>query len=176
MTEAEINKVSGQLWSDPMPPGMNVYAILDAARNEKIYPAVKACTLEWTSLYLGKVAPELEQVAPYLVKLQKDHPFTRKVIADGWTDHWGIYIWAPSELIELRQHLRKFLMVRDESGKDLVFRYYDPRVFRTYLPTCSADELDSLFGPIQEFIVSGQEPAALLRFRVEQGHLIQESL
>lgn len=159
-----------------MPPGMNVYVILDAARNPKVYPGVKSCALQWTSLYLGKIPTELEEVAPYLVKLSKNDPFTRTVIEEGWTDHWGIYMWAPSELIELRQHFRKFLMVKDENGKDLVFRYYDPRVFRTYVPTCTSAELESIFGPVHDFILAGQDPSTVLRFRVEQGQLIQEPL
>jgi hypothetical protein len=34
---------------------------------------------------------------------------------------------------------RRFLRVKDEDG--LVFRFYDPRVMRVYLPTCAAGEL-----------------------------------
>ena len=33
---------------------------------------------------------------------------------------------------ELRRHLRRFLLVKDESGRQLYFRYYDPRVLRLY--------------------------------------------
>jgi len=46
----------------------------------------------------------------------------------------------------MRQHFRRFITVHDESGKPLLFRYYDPRVLRTFLPTCNAKELAEIFG------------------------------
>ena len=51
-------------------------------------------------------------------------------------------------LEELRRHFRKFLKVEDPKGKSLIFRYYDPRVLRVYLPTCNAMELQTVFGPV----------------------------
>jgi hypothetical protein len=170
-----VNKVKQQIWFEPMPPGVQVYALVDAARNEKIYPAVTGCTLEWECLYIGDIPIELQQVAPYLVQLHKDDSFTASLITDGWEDHWGIYMWAPAELADLKQHFRKFLTVADEAGKQLVFRYYDPRVFRAYLPTCTPAELDQMFGPVQEFIVPGPEEGTVLRFRVEEGQLVQQT-
>ena len=38
---------------------------------------------------------------------------------------------------ELRRHLRRFLMVEDESGEPLYFRYYDPGALRDFWPSCS---------------------------------------
>jgi len=47
------------------------------------------------------------------------------------------------------------LVVKDERGNRLVFRYYDPRVLRVYLPTCSPSELRTVFGPIECFWAEG---------------------
>ena len=174
MNPGQVQKVTQQLWFEPMPPGVEVFALVDAARNERIFPAVSGCKLESECLYIGDIPFELKQVAPYLVQLQKDDPFTAALITDGWEDHWGIYMWAPAKLHDLQQHFRKFLTVTDEMGKQLVFRYYDPRVFRAYLPTCNAEELDQMFGPVQEFIVPGLEPSTAVRFRMEEGRLIQQ--
>ncbi len=176
LTDEEARKVEAQLWFDQMPPGLRVFAILDAARHASIYPAVQSCRLEWVSLYLGKVAKEIEEVAPYLVKLEKEDPFTKNVIANGWADHWGIYFWAPAELAEVRKHFRKFLTVKDEDGNELVFRYYDPRIFRVYLPTCLPTELDILFGPVHEFIIPAKKAPAVVRYRFEEGQLVQEEV
>jgi len=67
--------------------------------------------------------------------------------------------------------LREFLRVRDESGKRLIFRYYDPRVLRVYLPTCWPAELDTFFGPISAFITEGEDPGEILEFRNQHGTL-----
>jgi hypothetical protein len=53
-------------------------------------------------------------------------------------------------------------MVYDETGKPLYFRYYDPSVLRVFLPTCSADELRSLFGPIVRYMVEEKDANALI--------------
>ena len=51
----------------------------------------------------------------------------------------------------LRHHLKGFLRVRGESGQKMMFRYYDPRVLRVYLPTCN---------PIDTQLVCSDSPSA----------------
>lgn len=168
-------RVIQQLWQ----PGIAeeptyVYAILDAARDERIYPALLEADSEYYCLYRGDVAEELAEVAPYLVALEPQAPFTTWLTSEGWGDSWGIFLQASASLDELRRHFRRFLMVYDEAGKPLYFRYYDPRVWRTYLPTCNAEELAAVFGPVACYVLEDVEPNVLLRFRVSSGSLLQE--
>src|SRR5262249_47179155 len=90
--------------------------------------------------------------------------FTDWVLTEGWGQHWGIFATAPIELDALRRHFRRFLMVRDEHGKSLYFRYFDPRVLRVYLPTCNADELTIIFGPVVRYYAEGEDPSILLEY------------
>jgi hypothetical protein len=46
----------------------------------------------------------------------------------------------------------------------MVFRYYDPRVLRVYLPTCVTVELRTVFGPIECFWMEGESPEKMLEF------------
>ena len=64
-------------------------------------------------------------------------------------------------------------MVYDEDGKPLYFRYYDPRVLRAFLPTCNADDLKVLFGPVDDYLLESEDGADVLRFAVADGKLIQ---
>lgn len=57
----------------------------------------------------------------------------------------------------LRRHFRRFLRVTDEQGQPLMFRYYDPRVLRVYLPTCTAEELALVFGPVSAYLIEDGE-------------------
>jgi hypothetical protein len=43
----------------------------------------------------------------------------------------------------------------------MIFRWYDPRVLRVYLPTCTENELDMLFGPLSSYFVEDGEHARL---------------
>jgi len=47
--------------------------------------------------------------------------------------------------------------VQDAKGKDMYFRFYDPRVLRVFLPTCTPEELSDFFGPIAGFLIESAE-------------------
>jgi hypothetical protein len=74
----------------------------------------------------------------------------------------------------LRHHLRKFLRVQDEDGRRLFFRYYDPRVLRAYLPSCTSEELDTVFGPIGAYLAEAADGEALIEFRRRGAQLTQQ--
>ena len=143
---------------------LGTYAVLDAARDERIYPALTQADTESLCLYLGDKAEELAAVAPYLLSLTKEDPFTQWLMDNGWGKSWGIFVRSPASLKELHRHFRKFLMVYDEKGTPLYFRYYDPRVMRVYLPTCNQAELQTLFGPVYLYCVEGKKENQLIEY------------
>ena len=150
------------------------YTILDAARDDKIYPELVNSDIESLCLYLGDKAVELSTVAPYLLSLTREDPFTQWLLNTGWGKSWGIFLRSSASLKELHRHFRKFLMVYDEKGTPLYFRCYDPRVLRMYLPTCNESELQTVFGPVDHFYVEGKEEKLLIEFScTEEFELIQ---
>ncbi|HEX2570562.1 MAG TPA: DUF4123 domain-containing protein [Polyangia bacterium] len=154
----------------------SLYAVLDGARDEEVQPFVARCGLSSACLYDGYLEPELEAVAPYLVALERGAPATLELIRQAWGHQLGIFIEAPGELSELRRHLRRFLLVTDPQRRRLLFRYYDPRVLRVYLPTCTAEELERFFGPIHYFHAEGGDAGVLLRFAGGLAGLVTEEV
>ena len=65
----------------------------------------------------------------------------------------------------MRRHLRHFLEVQLPDGKQVYFRFYDPRVLRVFLPTCTADEINQFFGPIKQYLMEDEKPDKLLQFQ-----------
>jgi hypothetical protein len=53
--------------------------------------------------------------------------------------------------------LRRFLIVKTENGQRLLFRFYDLRVLRTFLPTCDSGQRKEFFGPIQSFVAESED-------------------
>ena len=145
-------------------PPQGTYAVLDGARDDKIYPALASADIENLCLFLGRKAVELSNVAPYLVSLTREDPFTQWLMSSGWGKSWGIFLRASASFRELHRHFRKFLMVYDEKGSPLYFRYYDPSVLRVYLPTCNESELQILFGPVEHYYVEGKDENQLIEF------------
>jgi hypothetical protein len=87
------------------------------------------------------------------VELRPNADLTRILLISGWGRAWGIWLVSSAPLDDVRRHLRRFLKVSDERGRQLLFRYYDPIVLTAFLPTCTASELAELFGPIDAFLV-----------------------
>ncbi len=137
------------------PEGMplRLYAILDGARDEQIVPRLRASRTGWKCLFAGTLEPELASAAPYLVELDPHELYTQTLLAQGWGKAWGIFLVSRAPLEQLHRHFRGFLRVADEDGRMLLFRYYDPRVLRVYLPTCTTTEFDQVFGPVDAFLL-----------------------
>jgi len=142
-----------------------LFAVLDTARNPRVLKLLQAARPEYESLYEGPEGEELAEVAPYLVSLPRDSHLLEQLVRGGWGDSWGCFLTSPLPLGETRRHLRKFLKVQDAStGRQLYFRFYDPRVLRAFLPTCTAEQHAGFFGPLGCFLVEGAK-GELLRFR-----------
>jgi hypothetical protein len=177
VTKHDIDAIQQQLWqansSGQVPI---VYAILDGARDKEIERIVRLGALKSACLYEGKLTFKMIQAAPYLVRLEKDHPQTLELIRKGWGNSWGIFAitYQGATHINIRHNCRKIARVKGPNGKNLVFRYYDPRVLRTYITQCDINDAEKVFGPISELIVEGEQHNTMHRFkRVKSG--VQDS-
>jgi len=164
-----INAVTQLLW---MSPQDKVYCVLDGASVpdllDQLYGDPRP---EFECLYRGELEPDMAEVAPYLIALHRGSKFADWVITYGWGNHWGLFAVAQTDLPELRFHLRKLNIVYGPEGKPMMFRYYDPRVLRVFLPTCNADQVKNVFGPVERYVAEGEAPATALTFTQVSGEL-----
>lgn len=143
----------------------HIYAILDGAREPKILELLGESGEDYLSLYQGKAGKELADVAPYLVDLSAKSPLLRTLITSGWDQSWGIFLISDEDFNSVRSHFRHFLMVLDEDGKELYFRFYDPRVLRVFLPTCTVEEAQTFFGQtVKAFFMEDEHTERLIQF------------
>jgi hypothetical protein len=155
-------------WLWPKGDRPNVWAIIDCARDPQAWSTLYASTLQRECLYAGALSPKLERIAPYLVQLEFGDPQTMRLLNRAWGRSWGIFLRCGATMKTLRKHLRKFLRVTGPKGKPLVFRYYDPRVMRAFLPTCSTMQLEQLFGPIECIFCEDADPDRMFEFRLDE--------
>ena len=173
MNENLLEQLEQRVW--PHGERRDTWMIVDAARDRRIYPLILNCHLDHSCLYTG--APQtLEMVAPYLVRLDYGYRDTYRFLEPGWGHQWGILLRCDTRLERLRSHLRRLLTVRDPAGKRLLFRYYDPRVLRLYLPSCLAPELREVFGPIECFWCEGESTTDLIEFQFRNSSLAERTL
>ena len=145
-----------------------LFCLLDAAADEMIPALLQVAQeqVQMQSLYEGDSARELARWAPYLLKLPPESPLLRVLIDKGWGKGWASFFTANATFEEIRKHFRKFLMVQIENGKEVYFRFYDPRVLRDFLPTTNSSELTTFFGPVALWIVEAPNPDEIIRMRI----------
>jgi hypothetical protein len=140
-----------------------LFVLLDALRDSAIHSALANGGEKHQALYENPQGEQSAFVAPHLVELTPAGPFTESLLAAGWGKSWGIFLTCKEPFDALLEHLRDCLTVRLVGGKPVYFRFYDPRVLRGFLPSCTADEGAAFFGPVSAFLIESEQPSALMR-------------
>jgi hypothetical protein len=163
------------LWMADGKTTPSVWAVLDCARSPAVYRALLDSRLDFRCLYEGTLTRELELAAPHLVELLPGHRLTKQLIEEGCGEHWGVLLKI-ADPSNLRHHLRKLLKVRSADHRVLLFRFYDPRVLRAFLPTADALQLNEFFGPVVSWIAADGN-GGMLEFRRDSAYrLLQRPL
>jgi len=158
-------------------PGQErLYAVLDGASVPNLRAKLAQHGLLNVCLLRGDLDPELAESAPYLAYLPPQTPFIDLMLGQGRGHHWGILAVAEGDFRVMRSHFRDVFRAWDPDGVPLFFRYYDPRVLRVYLPTCTADELRNFFGPVRAYFAEADTAGALVRFTFAGAALAQRRL
>jgi hypothetical protein len=160
-----------------------LFAILDGARNGRVASLLKDfgilanisvnrdqqredCRADeslYQSLYIGTMASESAEQGPFLVRMLPQSPLLGAVIAEGWGDSWGVFVESAATFVALWRHFRKFILAEMPDGTPALFRFYDPRVLRGFLPTCDREQLESIFALPISFLLEDSE-VRLVRF------------
>ena len=157
-------------------PDNRLFAILDGGRVPDLqrrlfdYDVPNYCLLE------GDLDPDMAYIAPYLAYLAPEDKFTEWVFSEGAGNKWGIFVRSRASIIELRRHFRGLVCVITEDGQPLKFRYYDPYVLRTFLPTCNAGELATFFGRCDAIFAEDESGEKMICYELDNGSLKKTEL
>ena len=160
-TKTPAQSFQETLFSDP---DQSVYTVLDGASFSNLASELNHHKAEYACLYRGELEADIALVAPYLVSLPPEANITHWVLKQIGRNNPGIFIHTRVPVYELRKHLRTFLMIKDQNNQQVYFRYYDPRVLRSYIPSCNAEEKKTLFGPVNHYFAEDKEGKLLLTF------------
>ena len=130
------------------------YALVDGASDPAIAPLARAAR-QHACLLSGALEPSLAAVSPYLVAID-----SREQLLHAWQDsgrgkNWGILVESELDLERLRRFFRRFLQVKLPDGEVVMFRFYDPRVFRGYLPSAPPEQRSAWFEGVRQYAVEG---------------------
>jgi len=152
VAESTLEKLREQIRLEPG----TLYAILDACDEPRIPEKARLLgPQQAVSLYRGSGERDYWAIAPYLVRV--DEALLDWIAENLWQSPWGVFAVAPTDLSSLRKHFRRFLLLRSSDGKNIHFRFYDPRVLAAFLPTCTANQVVDFFGPVRSFLATDED-------------------
>ncbi len=165
----DTNKLRDLLFSQQT----RLYCVLDGAAVPDLPKKLYEYNVPNFCLIPGKLPDDVIHVAPYVVGLLPNSEFSSWVFEENFGKNRGIFSHCRHSLTEMRRHFRALMFVHDEHGQPLIFRFYDPRVIRTFLPTCEADELQLFFGKVDSYFVESEDTESILRYSFENGKLLE---
>ena len=136
-----------------------LWGLLDCAADDRLFDwlqAEPAHPVPPLCLYDGHAAIRYARYAPYLVPLRTSgSPLVERWLSDGWNSHWGIFLAARQMPTVLKRHFKGLHGCIDKRGRQMLVRYYDPRVLPVLLSSANTDTCRRYFGgsTIQAFLV-----------------------
>lgn len=161
-------------------PGETLYAVVDAAKDYRLAVASRDILGEPLRPLFVNAPQFMDRVGPYLARITctNRYPEYMQLWVDRLGDSAGIFFLADAWPKAVRRHCRSLFKVYDEDKNMFYFRFYDPRVLRTYLPTCTVKECREFFGPIRMIFAEGELPGQVNVYQVGQSaiHLEEDDI
>lgn len=114
----------------------------------------------------------LAAAASYLVSLSPDHQFLQNILCQGWGKNWCTFLFSNRNYEDIYEHCLGNLLALTEDGETLLFRYFDPRILRVYLPSCTSEELTMFFGPVYAYCCEDDITFQSILFTINKIELI----
>lgn len=140
------------------------FALVDGAQDPGLYPLVQRCA-DHACLFSGTIAPSMAPACPYLVRLDEREPLLPTWREHGAGRNWGMLVESDLPLEALRRHLRHFTTAKLPDGQVVLFRFYDPRVFVSYLTSAPAEQAASWFEGVRQFMADADGVQHAFRWR-----------
>ncbi len=140
-----------------------LYAVMDAARAERVLRQLEESIDDHQNLYEGLEGRVLDDVAPYLVRFAQGSDLVRRLLLGGWGRGWGVFFRSNEHPKEVRRHLRRFLMVLDDAKHErMYFRFYDPRVMREFYSIATPRQRAELVHGMERMWVENEDETPLV--------------
>ena len=148
--------------------GAELFAIVDGARDDRLFREISRGEVPHEPLYRGE-AEKFFAVSPILVRCEQGTRLFEWLTDEAWGSDNAMFLTSQQPMDCLADHFVRFTVVRTDGDPKMFFRFYDPRVLQVYLPACSVAEREALFGPADRLAVEASDGAELLVFDREGG-------
>ena len=145
----------------PVPPGVRLFAVIDAAHFDDLQAELSAAKLDFQPLYLDELEAGSGAAGPHLLPALGDAQVTaiESVVGDRLACVWWLWPDEGDAETALYRHLRALNMIeiprdrfdaepgeRRRGYETVLFRHADPKVLATLLPVLEPEQKARLFG------------------------------
>lgn len=117
------------------------YVIIDSAKIRGLSSELLMYDLTYSILLKDEDAIALEEVAPYLIKLEREDAFSHWVLQEVYGELGAIFLQSKYALTDLSMHLKPYITTMVDIAKHgeepqlskAYLRLYDPRVFPDFI-------------------------------------------
>lgn len=139
-------QVARELW------GKNLFAIYDAAQIEGVAIVLDELQIPRFDLFSYVMLEKLTHVAPQIAEVRLD-----EIELEWWSYEPNLaaatlFLISDSPLDEVAPHFSRYILVEDFESKEVILRYYDPRVLAPFLNASTASEQRRFFGPVNAML------------------------
>lgn len=147
------------------------YAIIDCAQDPRLIGMVERSPAR-LCLFKGRsLSRAVLETAPWLVRLDPGSELLNAWQREGRGKSWGIMVYSALDLPALQRFFRRYLQAKLPDGTIALFRFYDPRVFITYLGGATPEERAPWFDGVDQYSVEAAGGTASHHFRLWEGRL-----
>lgn len=147
-----------------------LYAVVDGAQHFQLAFNARRMGSDLYTLFSGEQSTKLAYVGPVLVTLDEAMPFLEEWVEQLGANA-GVLFQTTAELDVVCAHLRDIFIVTDEAGQEYFFRFYDPRILRAFLPTCTGTELREFFAPVVRWICEDEAATGYHAYELDAARL-----
>lgn len=164
-----VDPATGQAGDLPL------YAIIEGARFPTLFQLIEGTeeAAAHRGLFQGKLAEDLGENVPILVRLTPDSRLLRILLTDLGDDdaptgvlprETAVFLRSAAPLEALRHHLRHFTQLPTDEGRRIYFRFWEPASAALYFDHIASDagQVSSWFvhprAPIAQLVIPGRTP------------------
>jgi len=156
---------------DEMHWGASLYAIVDTGIYRDFIDILDIENPPHRILFKDTFVPEYENVAPYLVALNREDDFSKALVSKGHGETWLSFVVSRQDIATLAYELKERINIYSQAHeREIILRFYDPRNMQQYFNMLDEDEKETLFKDINGYFAHvNVEDIAILNTYNPQG-------
>ena len=122
------------------------FVIADGAIDKEVDVNLEIYRPEHRTLYPEIYSKEVGYAQPFLINLESSTEFKKWFLEKGYGNSRGVFVLSTLDIDTLANNIKNFTIGHMKEGdKETFFRFYDPKIFPTFLRMLSANQVEQVF-------------------------------